>query len=465
MQTIENTIFNFIEKYQVDKKHKIPLVGFSGGADSTSLLFALNNVIKNNNLDLKLVAVHLNHNQRGVESDKDEKFCFDMCQNLNIDFYSYKLKSNKKLSELEAREARYSFFKTVSEKYNTTCIFLAHNQNDNVETFFYRTLKGTSPAGLKCILPYRKNDNLEIYRPMLDIKRIHIENYLKLNKINFVNDCTNSQSDFSRNYIRNEMKTHFLHINKNYENAVSNLINIINLQEDFLDKTLNEKMKDILTFDSNELILNNKKYNTKEFINLNLALKTKLVSQILQENEIDWNYKKINEICAFIFANSNLKNGKIMSISAELFLFSNSQCFYLYKKKQKNEEFITINDLGQIYEFDGHKISFEKLSFLPQNFPKENEDYQVVSFDFVTSPFCIRYRQNGDVIQPFGMNNGKMKLKKYFINKGIFKHNRDTIILLTQNNEILWAKNVGLSNKLKVLKDSKKIYKVVIKKV
>ena len=185
----------------------------------------------------------------------------------------------------------------------------------------------------------------------------------------------------------------------------------------------------------------------------------------MQENEIDWNYKKINEICAFIFANSNLKNGKIMSISAELFLFSNSQCFYLYKKKQKNEEFITINDLGQIYEFDGHKISFEKLSFLPQNFPKENEDYQVVSFDFVTSPFCIRYRQNGDVIQPFGMNNGKMKLKKYFINKGIFKHNRDTIILLTQNNEILWAKNVGLSNKLKVLKDSKKIYKVVIKKV
>ena len=278
MQTIENTIFNFIEKYQVDKKHKIALVGFSGGADSTSLLFALNNVIKNNNLDLKLVAVHLNHNQRGVESDKDEKFCFDMCQNLNIDFYSYKLKSNKKLSELEAREARYSFFKTVSEKYNTMCIFLAHNQNDNVETFFYRTLKGTSPAGLKCILPYRKNDNLEIYRPMLDIKRIHIENYLKLNKINFVNDCTNSQSDFSRNYIRNEMKTHFLHINKNYENAVSNLINIINLQEDFLDKTLNEKMKDILTFDSNELILNNKKYTAIPSIKEPSPIRTKYSS-------------------------------------------------------------------------------------------------------------------------------------------------------------------------------------------
>lgn len=465
MQTLENTILNFITQYQIEKKYKNILVGFSGGADSTSLLFALNNVIKNNNLDLKLVAVHLNHNQRGVESDKDEKFCSDLCKNLNIDFYSYKLSSNKKLSELDARNERYNFFKTASKKFNTNCLFLAHNQNDNVETFFYRILKGTSPTGLKCILPYRKNENLEIYRPMLDIKRTDIENYLKLNKINFVNDCTNLQSDFYRNYIRNKMKTHFLHINKNYEDAISNLINIINLQEDFLDKTLNEKLEDILTFDSNELILNNKKYNTKKFINLNLALKTKLISQILQENEIDWNYKKINEICDFIFGNSNLKNGKIMSISAQLFLFSNSQYFYLYKNKPKNKKIITINNLNQIYEFDGYKISFEKLNKIPNNFPKENEDYQVVSLDMVTSPFCIRYRQNGDVIQPFGMNSGKMKLKKYFINKGIFKHNRDKIILLAQNDKILWAKNVGLSNTLKVLDDSKKIYKVVIEKV
>ncbi len=465
MQTLENTIFNFINQYQIEKKYKSILVGFSGGADSTSLLYALNNVIKKNKINLQIVAIHLNHNQRGVESDKDEKFCSDLCKNLNIDFYSYKLNSNKKLSELEARNERYNFFKIASQKFDTKCIFLAHNQNDNVETFFYRILKGTSPTGLKCILPYRKNENLEIYRPMLYIKRIDIENYLKLNKINFVIDCTNLQSDFSRNYIRNKMKTHFLHINKNYEDVISNLINIINLQEDFLDKILDKKLKDILTFDNNELILNKKKYNTKKFINLNLALKTKLISQILQENKLDWNYKKINEICTFIFDNSNLKNGKIISISAELFLFSNSQYFYIYKKKPKNEECLTIYNLNRIYEFDGHKIFFEKLNKVPNNFPKEDEDYQVVSFDMLTLPFSIRYRQNGDIIQPFGFENGKMKLKKYFINKGIFKHNRDKIILLTSKNEILWAKNIGLSNKLKVLDSSKKIYKIVIKKV
>lgn len=465
MQTIENIILNFINQYQVEKNYKVILVGFSGGADSTSLLLALSNIIKKNKLNIKIIAIHLNHNQRGIESDNDEKFCFELCKKLNIDFYSHKLSSNKKLSELDARNERYNFFKIASKKFNTNCLFLAHNQNDNIETFFYRVLKGTSPNGLKCILPYRKDENLNIYRPMLEIKRNDIESYLNLNKISFVNDCTNFESEFSRNYIRNKITKHFLHININYQEAVSNLIKIINSQENLLDNILNESLTNILIFDNNEQILNNKKYNTKNFLILNTALKTRLISQLLQENKIDWNYKKINEISNFIEINSTLKNGKCMSIRKDLFLFSNADYFYFYKQKEKNEDFIIINDLNQTYEFDGYKISFEKLKKIPNNFPKEYENIAIVSFDLVTSPFCIRYRQNGDVIQPFGMNEGKMKLKKYFINKGIFKHNRDKIFLLADNNEILWAKNVGLSNKLKVLNYSKKIYKIVIEKV
>ena len=123
MQTLENTIFNFINQYQIEKKYKSILVGFSGGADSTSLLYALNNVIKKNKINLQIVAIHLNHNQRGVESDKDEKFCSDLCKNLNIDFYSYKLNSNKKLSELEARNERYNFFKIASQKFKIITFF------------------------------------------------------------------------------------------------------------------------------------------------------------------------------------------------------------------------------------------------------------------------------------------------------------------------------------------------------
>ena len=63
-------------------------------------------------------------------------------------------------------------------------------------------------------------------------------------------------------------------------------------------------------------------------------------------------------------------------------------------------------------------------------------------------PFTLRTRRNGDIIQPFGMQ-GKMKLKKYFINKNIPEHDRDKIVLLCKGNEVLWAVGVGISEKLR----------------
>ena len=461
MQKLENNILNFLLQYNIQEKFKIILAGFSGGADSTSLLFALNNVIKNNKLNIKIIALHLNHNQRGVESDNDEKFCLDFSKNLNIDFYSHKLKSNKKLSELEAREQRYNFFKTMALECNTNALFLAHNKDDNIETFFYRTLKGTSTYGLKCILPFRKDENLQIFRPLLNTNRVDIEEYLKFHKLTYVNDKTNFQSFFLRNYIRNKMTKHFLYINHNYQNAVSNLIRTINDNEDFLDKVLNDSLKKII-LNCDETF---PKYKTTNFLELDKAIKNRLIAQLLKENKIDWNYKKIDEICYFIQKNSTLKNGKIMSISNNLFLFSNNSYFYLLKKENKSDECCYINDFEKIYTFENYKIFFKKLEKIPNIFPKENENCAIVSFDEVTSPFCIRYRQNGDVIKPFGFSEGSMKLKKYFINRGVLKHNRDKIVLLAKDNEILWAKNVGLSDKLKVYKHSKKIYEIVIEKV
>ena len=72
----------------------------------------------------------------------------------------------------------------------------------------------------------------------------------------------------------------------------------------------------------------------------------------------------------------------------------------------------------------------------------------------------IRYRQDGDVINPFGMT-GTMKLKKYFNSKGVSRHERDNKILITKDNEVLWAAGVGLSNKIGVIKKPTHVIEVV----
>ena len=144
------------------------LVAFSGGADSMCLLHVLNSVSDN-----KIIAIHLNHNWRGKESDDEEAECRRFCDKLDIDFYSEKLSGNVQKTETAAREARYVFFLKCAKKFNSKVIFTAHNANDNAETVLYRIVKGTGIDGLAGIYEVRK----PFYRPLLSVSRKDIETY------------------------------------------------------------------------------------------------------------------------------------------------------------------------------------------------------------------------------------------------------------------------------------------------
>ena len=130
---------NFIKIHNLENK-KI-LVGFSGGADSCALLYCLNSL--KNELNLKLVALHLNHNWRGESAKADEIFAHKMADELGIEFYSETLPDEVQKTETVAREKRYDFFSLCAKKFNSNCVMLAHNKNDNLETLVYRIIKGT----------------------------------------------------------------------------------------------------------------------------------------------------------------------------------------------------------------------------------------------------------------------------------------------------------------------------------
>ncbi len=125
----EEKVLKFIEENNLfSREHKL-LVAFSGGIDSTALLFFLKNQGYN------VSAAHINYKLR-KESDKDEVFCRNFCEKLNIPFYSKQVdtkslaeKSKKSIQEI-AREIRYNFFYELLEKYDYDFIITAHHQND-----------------------------------------------------------------------------------------------------------------------------------------------------------------------------------------------------------------------------------------------------------------------------------------------------------------------------------------------
>lgn len=125
------------------------VVAVSGGADSVSLLLGLNELKKASKLDLRIVAAHLNHQLRGVESDVDEQFVKHLTTELGIglDLHREKIKADGNL-EQNAREARYKFLAEAARNLDAFAVLTGHTMNDQAETFLLNLVRGSGPEGL-----------------------------------------------------------------------------------------------------------------------------------------------------------------------------------------------------------------------------------------------------------------------------------------------------------------------------
>ncbi len=189
------------------------LVGFSGGADSTALLHWLSGFCAGR--PIRLVAMHINHGIRGEEAERDERFCRSFCESRGIEFVSKKAdvpalaaRSGKSLEE-EARNVRYGLFSEALRELGLDRIATAHNADDNLETVIFNLVRGTGAAGMAGIPPVRGN----IIRPLLYCEKEELVAYCRENGLDFVTDSTNSDTSYTRNFIRHEILPRLRQIN------------------------------------------------------------------------------------------------------------------------------------------------------------------------------------------------------------------------------------------------------------
>ena len=168
----------------------------SGGADSMALLWGL--YLLKDKLRIHLTAVHFNHGLRGAESDGDEAFVREFCQQFDIPLSVGRstVTPGKKGLEAAARDARYAFFATLPGKLAT-----AHTADDNAETLLMHLIRGTGLKGLGGIAPVNKN----VIRPMLHITRQQVLAFLEEYHIPYREDSSNRTDAFLRNRIRHHI--------------------------------------------------------------------------------------------------------------------------------------------------------------------------------------------------------------------------------------------------------------------
>jgi len=201
MKFAQKSIIGKVERVIRENKLILPnekiAVAVSGGADSVCLLSILN--ILKDKFSFQLSACHFNHRLRGEESDRDEAFVKKFCKEKGIELLCEGApEKNLFKNEAEARAVRYAFFEQVLRGEKADKIAIAHNQNDLAETLLFRFVRGSGLAGLAgmslCSGKY--------IRPLLQIDRLEIEDFLKKEALPFCFDSTNEDTKFARNYLR-----------------------------------------------------------------------------------------------------------------------------------------------------------------------------------------------------------------------------------------------------------------------
>jgi tRNA(Ile)-lysidine synthase len=179
-------------------------IAFSGGVDSTALLHLVNSWRKANAAAPPLTAVHVNHNLQG-QSDEWENHCAWICRFLDVPFVALQAAVEPDGSGLEAaaRTARYDAFTTLLEKGEV--LFLGHHQDDQVETFFLRLLRGAGIDGLGAMPRQRALGKGLLLRPLLDLSRTQLAAYVERQGLRSIEDPSNLDSNLDRNYLRHDV--------------------------------------------------------------------------------------------------------------------------------------------------------------------------------------------------------------------------------------------------------------------
>src|SRR4029078_99822 len=178
------------------RKLKLPnsgetvVVAVSGGADSTALLLAIEELKTNNKLYTGVCVAHLDHRLR-KSSSKDAKWVADLSAKLGFKSVIGRAKlldddreTNENL-EQAAREARYAFLERTAKRVSANYVLTAHTMDDQAETVLMRLMRGSAGFGLggmDAVRPIAKNSNINLVRPLLWARRFDTEHYCRLRK-------------------------------------------------------------------------------------------------------------------------------------------------------------------------------------------------------------------------------------------------------------------------------------------
>ncbi len=420
-------------------------IALSGGADSVALLRAF--IL----LDYTPKALHCNFHLRGKESDEDERFVRDLCQSFGVPlsikhFDTEAYAKEKGISiEMAARELRYSWFQEERENQKINHIAVAHNADDMIETLLLNLSMGTGIRGLSG-MPYKRHDG--IIRPLMNTSRKTILDFLSDLGQSFREDSSNTSLAHKRNFIRHKLIPCFEELNPNFRNNSLNTIQNLRGTETIYLSAIDSYRKELIS---------------KKGLEIAKLKKTEEPKTILYEllRPYGFSREQILDLGANL---ANLRRGAKYEAEAYTLLISRSYLELLPRNRSEQQEMlIDISQDGELQLAKGlltwkylERKDLESLVCPSSTALFDAEDLQQAMGE--SSRLVLRHRQEGDKIKPFGMQKGKKKLRRIFIDGGFtHKEREEALLLTTEDKQILWLVNILADATYSVKNDTHRI--------
>ena len=179
------------------------VVAYSGGMDSTALLHAARALAERSSHTVR--AVHVNHGLQTASTDF-ERHCVEVCRAWGIPLERMRpprRRDSRQGPEAQAREIRYRALRQHARA--GTAILLAHHLDDQAETLLLQLLRGAGVSGTAAMPYCRDWGKAKIVRPLLNVPRHEIESYVRRHRLPFMEDPSNSDVRFDRNFLRREV--------------------------------------------------------------------------------------------------------------------------------------------------------------------------------------------------------------------------------------------------------------------
>jgi len=448
-----------ISRHRMISEGDCVIVAVSGGPDSVCLLHVLNEL--KDELLIHLAVAHFDHGLRPAEDDAETAFVRGLAASLNLPFETAKgrllSKRTRGSREEVARNARYAFLERVRKKHDAQKIALGHNLNDQAETILMRLLRGSGPSGLTGMPPCRDGS---IIRPLIEIERQEIENYLKAKKLVSVTDSSNLKADYLRNKIRLEIMPLLEEQQPQLARLLSRTAEILRDEDEYLEQISKGWLTGNMEMSPQPVF----KVPLAPFLGLPVALRRRVLRGAIETvkkdlRRIAWEHIEAIQRLAQaekMKAALDLPGRLTVKRSYDRLVFSSSS------RKSPRPFHYTLDGPGKYDLKDiGRHLSVEEIRNRKGLRLRGSRWTAFLDAAKLGFPLTLRTFKAGDRFIPFGMK-GHKKLKDFFVDLKVPLEQRYSTPILCCDDKPVWVCGFRIDDRFKVTSETKRILKVSV---